>query len=65
MEQMTTKKPRYNEIIFTEEQQTQIIDMYVNQNMSTVKIGNIFNCGNKVKYVINIKILLAGLTLPV
>lgn len=48
MEQMTNKKPRYNEIVFTEEQQTQIIDMYINQNMSTVKIGNIFNCGNKV-----------------
>lgn len=48
MEQMTNKKPKYNEIVFTEEQQNQIIDMYTNQNMSTVKIGNVFNCGNKV-----------------
>ena len=42
------KKPKYNEIIFTEDQQSQIVDMYVNKNMSTVKIGNVFNCGNKV-----------------
>lgn len=48
MEQMINKKPKYNEIVFTEEQQNQIIDMYTNQNMSTVKIGKVFNCGNKV-----------------
>ena len=41
------KKPKYNEIVFSEEQEKQIIDMYTNQIISTVKIGNIFNCGNK------------------
>ena len=43
-----SKKPNYNEIVFSKEQEEQIIDMYTNQNMSTVKIGNIFDCGNKV-----------------
>lgn len=42
------KKPKYNEIVFSEEQEKEIIDMYTNRNMSTVKIGNVFNCGNKV-----------------
>lgn len=44
---MSKEKPRYNEIIYTEEQEQQIIDMYLNQNMSTVKIGKIFGTTNK------------------
>lgn len=48
MEQTINKKPKYNEIVFTEKQQNQIIDMYTNQNMSTVKIGKVFDCGNKI-----------------
>lgn len=36
------KKPKYNEIVFSEEQEKQIIDMYTNQNISTVKIGKYF-----------------------
>lgn len=47
-EKVINKKPKYNEIVFTDEQQKQIIDMYINQNLSTVKIGKVFNCGNKV-----------------
>lgn len=42
------KKPKYNEIVFSEKQEKEIIDMYTNQNMSTVKIGKEFNCGHKV-----------------
>ena len=42
------KKPKYNEIVFSKEQEEQIIDMYTNQGISTVKIGKEFNCGNKV-----------------
>ena len=42
------KKPKYNEKVFTDKEQEQIIDMYINQNLSTVKIGKYFNCGNKV-----------------
>lgn len=45
---MSKEKPNYNEIIFTENQEKEIIDMYLNQNLSTVKIGKLFNCGNKV-----------------
>lgn len=41
-------KPNYNEIIFSNEEEKQIIDLYTNQKMSTVKIGKLFNCGNKV-----------------
>lgn len=45
---INSKKPKYNEIVFTKEQEEQIIDMYTNQNLSTVKIGKEFGCGNKV-----------------
>ena len=41
------KKPKYNEIIFTHEQETQIIDMYVNHKKSTVAIGNEYNVSHK------------------
>lgn len=44
---MSKEKPNYNEIIFTDEQENQIIDMYLNQNMSTVKIGKMFGCTHK------------------
>ena len=41
------KKPKYNEIVFSKEQEKQIIDMYVNQGISTVKIGKEFGCNHK------------------
>ncbi len=44
---MSRKNPLYNELIFTDEQEQQMIDMYLNQNLSTVKIGKIFGCSNK------------------
>lgn len=47
METKTNKKPKYNEIVFTKQQEKQIIDMYLNQNISTVKIGNQFSCSHK------------------
>lgn len=44
---MSKEKPLYNEIIFTQEQEKDIIDMYVNQNISTVKIGKKYGCSHK------------------
>ena len=44
---MSRENPLYNEIIFTDEQEQQIIDMYLNQNMSTVKIGKVFGYSHK------------------
>ena len=44
---MSKEKPLYNEIIFTEEQEQQIIDMYLNQEISSVKIGKHFGCSHK------------------
>lgn len=44
---MSRENPIYNEIIFTDEQEQQIIDMYLNQNMSTVKIGKTFGYSHK------------------
>ena len=41
------KKPKYNEIVFSKEQEKQIIDMYTNQGISTVKIGREFGCNHK------------------
>lgn len=41
------KKPKYNEIIFTEEQEKQIIDLYTNQGYSTVSIGKQFGVSHK------------------
>lgn len=38
----------HNKIIFTKEQEKQIIDMYTKQNLSTVKIGKYFNVYHKV-----------------
>lgn len=40
-------KPNYNEIIFSNEEEEQIIDLYINQKMSTVKIGKYFNVSHK------------------
>ena len=40
---MSKENPLYNEIIFTDEQEQQIIDMYLNQNMSCTKIAKHFN----------------------
>lgn len=36
--------PNYNEIVFTKEQKEEIVDMYVNQKLSTPKIGKIMGC---------------------
>lgn len=44
---MSKEKPLYNEIIFTQEQEKDIVDMYVNQNISTVKIGKKYGCSHK------------------
>lgn len=44
---MNKSKPRYNEIIFTESQQQEILDMYLNQKISSVKIGQHFGCSHK------------------
>lgn len=41
------KKPKYNEIVFSEDQEKEIIDMYTNQKISTVKIGKYFSVGHK------------------
>lgn len=38
----------HNKIIFTKQQEKQIIDMYTKQNLSTVKIGKYFNVCHKV-----------------
>lgn len=44
---MSKEKPNYNEIIFTDEQEQKIIDLYANQNISTVQIGKQFGCSHK------------------
>ena len=41
-------KPKYNEIVFTKEQEEQIIEMYKNQDISTVGIGKLFGVSHKV-----------------
>ena len=41
--------PNYNEIVFTEEQKEEIVNMYVNKKLSTPKIGKIMGCNyNKI-----------------
>lgn len=45
---MSKNKPKYNEIIFSEEQELLIIDMYSKQKISTVKIGKLFNVSHKI-----------------
>lgn len=44
---MSEINPTYNEILFTEEQKNEIIDLYMNKHMSTVKIGKQFGCSHK------------------
>lgn len=36
--------PNYNEIVFTEKQKEEIVNMYVNKKLSTTKIGKFFGC---------------------
>lgn len=43
---MSKEKPRYNEIIFSDEETNEIIQLY-QSGMSTVKIGKQFNVGHK------------------
>lgn len=44
---MSKEKPNYNEIIFSQKDERNIINMYVEQNISTVKIGKTYNCSHK------------------
>lgn len=44
---MSKEKPNYNEIIFSENEEKEIIELYQNQNMSTVKIGKLYGCSHK------------------
>lgn len=44
---MSKEKPNYNEIIFSENEEKNIIDLYQNKNMSTVKIGKKYGCSHK------------------
>lgn len=41
-------KPRYNEVVFSDEQIQEIIDLYVNHKESSVKIGKKFGVGHKI-----------------
>lgn len=43
---MSKEKPRYNEIIFSDEEEKKIIKMYTVDNLSTVKIANVFGCSH-------------------
>lgn len=45
---MKNGKPNYNEIIFSSEEVKEIIDLYLNQKMSSVKIGKKYNVSHKV-----------------
>ena len=45
---MSNEKPNYNEIIFSKQDEEHIIDLYSNKNISTVKIGQMFDCSHKV-----------------
>lgn len=44
----SNRKPKYNEIVFSNEEVEKIIDLYLNQNMSSVKIGKLYNVSHKV-----------------
>lgn len=45
---MKNGKPNYNEIVFTNAEKDKIIDLYLNHKMSSVKIGELYNCDHKV-----------------
>lgn len=50
---MSKEHPTYNEIIFSQKQEQDIINMYVNQNLSTVAIGKVMGCNyNKISRVL-------------
>lgn len=44
---MSRNNPTYNEIIFSNDDVDNIIDLYVNQNLSSVVIGKLYNCSHK------------------
>lgn len=44
---MNNKKPRYNEVVFTSEEEEKIVNMYTVDKCSTVKIGKAFNVSHK------------------
>lgn len=44
---MSKTRPNYNEIIFSDEQERKIVNLYQNEDMSTVKIGKLFSCSHK------------------
>lgn len=46
--------PNYNEIIFTKEQKEEIVRLYVEEKLSTPKIGKIMNCNyNKICHILD------------
>ena len=46
--------PNYNEIIFTKEQKEEIVRLYVEEKLSTTKIGKIMNCSyNKIYRILD------------
>lgn len=50
---MSKEKPRYNEIIFLDIEEQNIVDMYTEQNMSTVKIAKVYGCNHhKIEHIL-------------
>lgn len=46
--------PNYNEIVFTKEQKEEIVRLYVEEKLSTTKIGKIMNCSyNKIYRILD------------
>lgn len=46
--------PNYNEIVFTKEQKEEIVRLYVEEKLSTVKIGKIMGCNyNKICHILD------------
>lgn len=45
---MNNKKPRYNEVVFTKEQEKLIVELYTKNQLSSVKIGKQFDVSHKV-----------------
>lgn len=51
---MKNGKPNYNEIVFTQEEKERIVKFYVEEKLSTPKIGKIMNCSyNKIVRTLN------------
>lgn len=51
---MKNGKPNYNEIIFTKEEKEKIVELYVEEKLSTPKIGKIMGCNyNKIRHILD------------